>query len=253
LKDFCDKIGITFCSSPFDESMVDVLESIKVPFYKVASYEITHYPMLKKIAKTKKPIILSTGNSGMEDIERAVDVLEENGCKEYALLHCVSQYPAKYEDIHLRCLSTLRTAFDCVVGFSDHTTDFLSSILAVSLGASIIEKHITLDKSHFGPDHPFSLEPDELKQFVKAIRESEIILGSSVKRVRESEEENHMIGRRSIIAASDIKKGEVITADKLVVKRPGLGLHPIYLDLVVGKKAKVDIEKDRWITWESLL
>ncbi|MFB3883665.1 MAG: pseudaminic acid synthase [Thermodesulfobacteriota bacterium] len=253
LKDFCDKIGITFCSSPFDEPMVDLLESIKVPFYKVASYEITHYPMLKKIAKTRKSIILSTGNSGMEDIERAVDVLEKNGCKDYALLHCVSQYPAKYEDIHLRCLSTLRSAFDCAVGFSDHTTDFISSIVAISLGASIIEKHITLDKSHFGPDHPFSLEPGELKQFVKAVRDAELILGSSVKRVRESEEENHMIGRRSIIAASDIKKGEVITADKVVVKRPGLGLHPIYLDLVVGKKAKVDIEKDRWITWECLL
>lgn len=252
LKEYCDQIGITFCSSPFDESMVDVLESADVPFYKVASYEITHYSLLAKIAKTGKPVILSTGNSGLADIERAVDVLEKNNCNDYALLHCVSQYPPRFEDINLRCINTLRSAFDCVVGFSDHTTDFLSSTLAVSLGVSIIEKHITLDKSCDGPDHPFSLEPNELKQFVQAIRDTELILGSSVKKVRKSEEENHRIGRRSLIAALDIKKDEVITADKLVIKRPALGLHPKYFDLVVGKKAKEDIAKDKWITWECL-
>lgn len=252
LKEYCNENGITFCSTPFDEAMVDVLESVNVPFYKVSSYEITHYPMLEKIAKTGKPVILSTGNSGLADIERAVDVLEKNGCNDYALLHCVSQYPARFEDINLRCINTLKSAFDCVVGFSDHTTDFLSSALAVSLGASIIEKHITLDKSCDGPDHPFSLEPNELKQFVQVIRDAELILGCSVKKVRKSEEENHRIGRRSLIAALDIKKGETITADKLVVKRPALGLHPKYFDLVVGKKAKEDIAKDRWITWECL-
>ena len=252
LKEYCDRIGITFCSTPFDESMVDVLESVNVPFYKVASYEITHYPMLAKIAKTGKPVILSTGNSGLDDIERAIDNLEKNGCKDYALLHCVSQYPARFEDINLRCINTLRGAFDCVVGFSDHTTDFLSSTLAASLGASIIEKHITLDKACDGPDHPFSLEPNELKQFVQAIRDTETILGSSVKKVRKSEEENHRIGRRSLIAALDIKKGETITADKLVVRRPALGLHPKYFDLIVGKIAKKDIPKDKWITWDCL-
>ena len=250
LKEYCDRIGITFCSSPFDESMVDVLESANVPFYKVASYETTHYPMLAKIAKTRKPVILSTGNSQLEDIERAVDALKKNGCKDYALLHCVSQYPARFEDINLRCIKTLRTAFDCVVGFSDHTTDYLSSTLALPLGASIIEKHITLDKSCEGPDHPFSLEPNELKQFVQAIRNTELILGSSVKKVRKSEEENHRIGRRSLIAALDIKKGETITADKLIVKRPALGLNPKYFDLVVGKVAKKDIPKDKWLTWD---
>lgn len=252
LKEYCDQIGITFVSTPFDESMVDILESVNVPFYKVASYEITHYPLLEKIAKTGKPVILSTGNSGLEDIERAVNFLEKNGCRDYALLHCVSQYPARYEDINLRCINTLRTAFDCVVGFSDHTTDFLSSALAIALGASIIEKHITLDKSYHGPDHPFSLEANELKQFVQALKNTELILGSSVKRVRKSEEENHRIGRRGLIAASDIRKGEVITAEKLAIKRPALGLHPKYFDLVVGKHAKVDIAKDKWITWECL-
>jgi sialic acid synthase SpsE len=252
LKRHCDEIGITFCSTPFDESMVDILQDVNVPFYKVASYEITHYPMLEKIAKTIKPVILSTGNTGLADIERAINLLKKNGCRDYALLHCVSQYPAKYEDINLRCIDTLRKAFDCVVGFSDHTTEFFSGISAVALGASIIEKHITLDKNYQGPDHPFSLEPKELRQFVQAIRNTELLLGNSVKEVQESEEENHRIARRSIIAARDIKKGEEITANKLVVKRPALGLHPKYFDLVVGKKAKVDIKKDKWITWDCL-
>jgi len=253
LKAYCAEVGITFCSTPFDESMVDVLESVNVPFYKVASYEITHYPMLARIAETGKPVILSTGNSTLSDIEKALDILQKNGCRDYALLHCVSQYPAKYEDINLRCLTTLKTAFDCVMGFSDHTTDFISSAIAVAMGASIIEKHITLNKSHFGPDHPFSLEPDELKQFVSAVRNVELILGSPVKRVLESEEENHRIARRSIIAAADIKKGEVITVDKLVIKRPALGLHPKYLDLVIGKTANMDIPKDMWLTWDCLI
>lgn len=253
LKSYCDQIGITFCSTPFDETMVDVLESVAVPFYKVASYEITHYPMLRKIARLGKPVILSTGNSGLDDIERAVILLEGEGLNEYALLHCVSQYPAKYEDINLKCLLTLETCFNCVVGFSDHTTDNLSSVAAVAMGAAIIEKHITLDKKYPGPDHPFSLTPKELKEFVDAVRETELLLGSSVKRVRESEEENHRIGRRSIIAAEDIKAGDVITLAKIVVKRPALGLHPQFIDVVVGKKAKKDIPKDMWITWECLL
>lgn len=253
LKSYCDQVGITFCSTPFDESMVEVLKSVSVPFFKVASYEITHYPMLRKIARIGKPVILSTGNSGLDDIERAVNLLEKEGLHDYALLHCVSQYPAKYEDINLKCLLTLETAFNCIVGFSDHTTDCLSSVAAVSMGASIIEKHITLNKRDSGPDHPFSLEPTELKEFVQAVRTTELLLGSSVKRVRESEEENHRIGRRSIIAAEDIKAGDVITLGKIVIKRPALGLHPRFIDVVVGKKAKKDIPKDMWITWECLL
>ncbi len=253
LKEYCAEVGITFCSTPFDESMVDVLEAVNTPFYKVASYEITHYPMLAKIAGTGKPVILSTGNSGLNDIEAAVRHLEANGCRNYALLHCVSQYPARHEDMNLRCIVTLETAFDCVVGFSDHTTDAISSAVAVTLGAAIVEKHITLNKNDSGPDHPFSLEPDELKAFVKTIRDTEVILGSSIKKVLHSEEENHRLARRSLIAAINIKKGEIITLDKIAVKRPALGLHPQFLDLVVGKKAKKDILKDMWLTWDCLV
>ncbi len=252
LKDYCNQAGITFCSTPFDESMVDVLEAVQTPFYKVASYELTHYPMLRKIARTGKPVVLSTGNTGLADIELAVEELNKNGCRKYALLHCVSNYPARYADVNMRCMDTLRTAFDCVVGFSDHTTDALSSAIAVSRGASIIEKHITLDKTSKGPDHPFSLEPHELKLFVEAVRNAESILGSPVKRVRESEEENHRMARRSIIAAKDIKKGETISESMIVIKRPALGLHPKFVDLVVGRMAKADIPKDQWISWESI-
>jgi pseudaminic acid synthase len=250
LKEYCDRIGIIFCSTPFDETMIDVLESVHVPFYKVASYEITHYPLLAKIANTGKPVILSTGNTDLADIELAVETLQQNGCVDFALLHCVSNYPAKCEDINLRCMDTLRTAFDCVVGFSDHTLDSLSSSLAVARGAAIVEKHITLDKTYFGPDHPFSLEPQELHNFVKTIRATEKILGSPVKRVLHSEEENHKIGRRSILAAVDIKQGETITIEKLVIKRPGLGLHPKYMNLIIGKTARKDIPKDTWLTWD---
>ncbi len=253
LKEYCDEVGITFCSTPFDESMVDVLEAVNVAFYKVASYEITHYPLLARIAGTGKPVILSTGNSGLDDIEAAVRHLEANGCRNYALLHCVSQYPARHEDVNLRCVVTLKTAFDCVVGFSDHTTDALSSAIAVALGASIVEKHITLNKKDSGPDHPFSLEPDELKAFVATIRDTEVILGSFVKKVRQSEEENHRMARRSLIAAMDINQGEIITRNKITVKRPALGLHPRFLDLVVGEKAKKDIPRDMWLTWDCLI
>lgn len=248
LSEYCRKVGITFCSTPFDESMVDVLEEVAVPFYKVASYEITYYSMLAKIARTGKPVILSTGNSDLKDIELAVDTLKSNGCRELALLHCVSQYPAVYEDMNLKCIKTLRDAFHCIIGLSDHTTDSLSSMMAVSLGVSIIEKHITMDRKSFGPDHPFSLEPKQLKEFVVAIRNAEIILGDGIKKVCPSERENHKIGRRSIIAAVDIKKGEVLTSEKLVVKRPALGIHPKDLPAVIGKKVTKDIPKDYWIT-----
>jgi sialic acid synthase SpsE len=252
LKEYCDKKSITFCSTPFDEYMVDILESVNVSYYKVASYEITHYPMLAKIAKIGKPVILSTGNSGLDDIELAVNTIKQNGCQDFALLHCVSNYPAQYADVNLLCMDTLHAAFDCVVGFSDHTTDYLSSAMAVARGAAIIEKHITLDKTYFGPDHPFSLNPHELKVFVEAIRNAERILGSPVKHVLDCEEENHKIGRRSIIAARDIKKGEIISREQLVIKRPALGLHPKYFNLVLGKTAKADIPKDKWITWDHL-
>lgn len=252
LKEHCDKVGITFCSTPFDENMVNVLESVKVPYYKIASYEITHYPLLRKIAQLGKPVVLSTGNSDMEDIRLAVNTLEKNGCREIALLHCVSQYPAKYEDMNLRCIDTLRSEFGCPVGLSDHTMDNISAVAAVALGACIIEKHFTLDRNTFGPDHSFALEPAELKTLVDSVRATELALGSGNKAVQASEEENHKIGRRSLIAGSDFKKGDIITKDKIKIKRPALGIHPKYLEDISGRKIKKDIPADCWISWEDL-
>ncbi len=252
LKDYCDKVSITFCSTPFDESMVDILEEVEVPFYKVSSYEITHYPMLAKIAQTGKPIIISTGNSDLDDVKLAVKTIEENGCRDYALLHCVSQYPAKYEDMNLKCIKTMQDQFDCPIGLSDHTLDSLSVSVAVAFGCCIIEKHITFDKKFFGPDHPFALEPDELKEMVQTVRNVELALGSGEKKVRVSEEENHRIGRRSIIAATPLKAGDIIKENNVVVKRPALGIHPKYLNEVIGKKVIKDVQCDHWIAWENL-
>lgn len=252
LKDYCAKIGITFCSTPFDEDMVDVLESIKIPYYKIGSYEITHYPLLKKVALLKKPVVLSTGNSNMEDIALAVRTLKENGCSDFALLHCVSQYPAKYDDMNLRCIDTLRKEFGCPVGLSDHSMDNISALAAVALGSCIIEKHITLDRSRSGPDHPFALEPEDLKNLVDSVRAVELALGSGNKIVQASEEENHKIARRSIITAVDLKKGDVISKDKIKIKRPALGIHPKYLAGVLGRKVNKNIPSDRWISWEDL-
>lgn len=252
LKDYSGRVGITFCSTPFDESMVDVLESVNVPFYKVASFEIAHYPMLKKIAATGKPVILSTGNSDLEDVRRAVDCLKNNGCENYALLHCVSRYPANYEDMNLLCLKTLQSEFGCPVGLSDHTTNNLSALVALGLGMSIIEKHFTLDKTYPGPDHPFALEPDELRRLVAEIRQAEAALGDGVKTMKPKETENHRIGQRSVIAAKDIRQGERITPDKLVIKRPSFGIHPKDMDSLIGKKVNKDIPADRWITWGDI-
>jgi sialic acid synthase SpsE len=253
LKDYCDQVGITFCSTPFDESMVDVLETVSVPFYKVASYELTHYPLLEKIARLNKPVILSTGNSDMEDVQMAVDTLLQNGCDQYALLHCVSQYPARHEDMNLRCLQTLRRTFECPVGLSDHTLDNLSAIASVALGMDIIEKHITFDRKTLGPDHPFALEIEDLRGLVRAIRQAESALGDGIKAVKASEEENHLLARRSLMAACDLVKGDILTIDKIAVKRPALGIHPKDLQNAIGKQVLRDVKCDHWITWEDLV
>jgi sialic acid synthase SpsE len=252
LKEFCDQNKITFCSSPFDESMVDILEDIQAPFYKIASYEITHYPLLEKVAKTGKPIIISTGNSDINDIDVAVKVIKKCGNKNIAILHCVSQYPPALDDMNILCIDTFKKRYPFVIGFSDHAIDYTPSMLAVSLGASIIEKHITLDKNYPGPDHPFALEPAELELLVDKIRMAERIMGVPEKRVLKSEEENHRIGRRGIIAKKDIKEGSKINQNDFVIKRPAIGLHPKYLNSIDGLLLLKSIKKDEWLTIDHI-
>lgn len=252
LSDYCREKGILFFSTPFDLKAVDELEAVKVPLYKIASFEITHLPLLKRVAQTKKPIILSTGMANLGDIERALDVIYGEGNKQVVLLHCAINYPPAFKDLHLKAITTLRQAFQVPVGFSDHTMGHVADVAAVALGACAIEKHFTLSRKLKGPDHPFALEPQELKAMVTAIRETEESLGVPIKRHTAAEEELHRLARRSLVAACDIPEGKTITAAMVDVKRPGFGIPTFLMDVVVGRKARRNIEKDEILTWDKL-
>jgi sialic acid synthase SpsE len=249
LRDHAVEGGIDFLSTPFDLKAVEELAALDVVAFKIASYELVYYDLLVAAARHQRPLIISTGNSDLADVELAVASVREQGNDQVILLHCVSQYPARFEDLNLRAMQTLAQAFDVPVGFSDHTLGNTAAVLAVGLGACCFEKHFTLDRSREGPDHPSALEPDELAAYVEAIRDAERALGSSVKQVQPSEEENHRLARRSLHALVDIPKGTRITAEMLAVKRPGLGVHPRHKDVLIGRVAQQDIRADEWVTW----
>jgi len=252
LAEYAKKTGILFLSSPFDRESVDLLDEIGVSAYKVASGEITNFPLLKYIVEKDNPIILSTGMATLGEIEDAVRVIEKAGVGDIVLLHCVTSYPAKVEDINLRVIETLKHAFKLPVGFSDHTLGITVPIAAVSIGAVVIEKHFTLDKNLPGPDHKASLEPDELKEMVAAIRDVEKALGDGIKQPTETEEEIKKVARRSVVAKVDIPEGAIIKEDMLDVKRPGTGIEPKYWQYISGMRAKKDINKDEIITWKTI-
>jgi len=253
LFNYAKKNNIIFLSSAFDKESVDFLDDLGVPAFKVASGEITNFPLLEYIAEKRKPIILSTGMSTLGEIEDALKVIRENGIEDIVLLHCVTSYPAKIEDANLRVIETLRQAFGLPIGFSDHTLGITAPIVAATLGAALIEKHFTVDKSLPGPDHKASLEPDELKEMIRAIRDVEKALGDEIKKLTREEERIKKVVRRSIVAKVNIPKGVVITEDMLDIKRPGTGIEPKYLNMVIGKKAKKDIKPDELITFEKLV
>ncbi len=252
LADYCRKKGITFLATPFDLAAVDELEQVEVEAFKVASFEITHLPMLKKISATGKPVILSTGMANLEDIEVALEAIYSAGNSEVALLHCAIAYPPEFENINLRAMDTIKQAFQVPVGFSDHTMGHVVDVAAVARGAKIIEKHYTLTRDQKGPDHPFSLEPQELKEMVLAIRQTEKALGSSIKKATPAEAEMHKIGRRSLVAATNICAGTVITEEMIAVKRPGFGIPTKFMNVVIGRKAAKDIEQDDILTWDMI-
>ena len=251
LFDYAREKELIFLSSPFDRGSVDLLAGLGVPAFKIASGEITNFPLLKHIAGKRKPIILSSGMSTLEEIEEALGVIRKEGAEEIVLLHCVTSYPAKVEDTNLRAMETLRQAFKLPVGMSDHTVGITIPIAAVALGACVIEKHFTLDKGLQGPDHRASLEPDELKQMVKAIRDVERAFGDGIKRPTKGEE-REKAARRSIVAKVTIPRGTIIREEMLDIKRPGAGIEPKYLAEISGARAKVDIEEDEVFTWEKL-
>jgi N,N'-diacetyllegionaminate synthase len=243
---------LNFLSSPFDYDAVDDLDTIGVPAFKVASFELIDLGLLKHIAQKHKPIILSVGLATLGEIEEALDIIRAQKNDDIVLLHCASLYPSPPEVVNLNAIQTLSKAFQIPVGFSDHTLGIHIAIAAVAKGANIIEKHFTLDRTMKGPDHSFAIEPNELKLLVKNIRDVEKATGSGVKERSKAEQEMYEKGRRSIIAARDIKKGTKIEREWLIVKRPGYGIKPKYLDIVVGRTAKRDIKSDEWITWDDI-
>ena len=247
LKNYCDRIDISFLSTPFDFDSIEFLNSIDMPFWKVPSGEVTNYPYLLALAKTGKPVVMSTGMCEMAEIEAAIKVLKENGTTDIKLLHCNTEYPTPFEDVNLKAMQTMRDAFDLKVGYSDHTKGIEVPIAAVALGATVIEKHFTLDRNMEGPDHKASLEPSELATMVSSIRHIEQALGSGDKTPSPSEKKNISVARKSIVAKREIKAGEELTEDNITVKRPGTGISPMkWLD-VLGTHAVRDFYEDELI------
>ena len=250
LIDYCHQLGIKFFSTAFDIDSIDYLHSLNLGLWKIPSGEVTNYPFLKCIAAINEPTILSTGMCDMEDVKAAVEALYKNGLSKdnLILLHCNTEYPTPFEDVNLKAMNALRKEFGVEVGYSDHTIGIEVPIAAVALGATVIEKHFTLDRNMEGPDHKASLEPDELKAMVSAIRNIEkAVGGDGTKHVSESEKKNIAIARKSIVAACEIKAGEVFTEQNLTVKRPGNGVSPMHWEEVLGKKAKKDFNEDELI------
>ena len=247
LKEYCDSIGILYLSSPFDIPSVEFLATLDLPCMKVPSGEITNYPYLVAVAKTGLPVILSTGMSVPEEIDAGMKVLREHGAGEITLLHCNTEYPTSYEDANLGAMLWLRDHFGCPVGLSDHTRGYECDVAAAALGATVIEKHFTLDKNMEGPDHKASLEPRELADMVRAVRNIEAAMGSGVKAVSPSEAKNKPIARKSIVAARAIRKGELLTEENLTTKRPGNGVSPMKWNEVLGTRAVRDFEYDELI------
>lgn len=244
---YCKTVGITFLSTPFDEDSIGLLEELGMDLYKIPSGEITNLPYLRKIAALGKPVILSTGMSTMEEVEESVEVLKSAGSGEITVLHCNTQYPTPMEDVNLNVIETMKRELGVSVGYSDHTQGIEVPIAAVALGATVIEKHFTLDRQMEGPDHKASLEPKELKEMVRSIRNIEKALGRSEKMPTESEKGNISIARKSIVAKTEIQKGETLTESNITTKRPGTGLSPMLWDEVIGRKASRDFRADEMI------
>ena len=243
---YCNDNGIKFFSTAFDIDSINFLATLKLGLWKIPSGEITNYPFLKKIALQHEPIILSTGMCDMADIDAALSVLLNFGMnkEQISILHCNTEYPTPMKDVNLRAMNSIAERFGVKVGYSDHTIGIEVPIAAVALGASIIEKHFTLDRNMEGPDHKASLEPDELKTMVNAIRNIEKALGSKNKNVTESEKKNITAARKSIVALTSINEGDIFTEHNLTIKRPGIGISPMLWESVIGQKSKRSYNPD---------
>lgn len=252
LKKYCEKVGIDFISTPDGIDSLAWLIKLDVPVIKLGSTEVTNIVFLKEVAKTMKPIILSTGMSTLGEVERAVDAIISSGNSNLTLMHCTTDYPTEIEEVNLKAMLTLQNAFKVPVGYSDHTKGFEAAIAATTMGAVYIEKHITLDNQMQGPDHKASMTPFEFKQYVQYIRNTERLLGDGKKRPTKHEKEIMPNVRRSILAAYPLKKGTVLTQEMLCYKRPGYGIAPEYTHLLLGRVLKRDVEREEMIGWKDV-
>ena len=243
---YCRQRNIQFLSSPFDLEIIDLLHRLGLEIFKIPSGEITNLPYLKKLGALNKRLILSSGMADLSEIEEALAVLTQVGTplENITILHCNTEYPTPFKDVNLRAMLTIGCAFGVAVGYSDHTNGIEVAIAAVALGADVLEKHFTLDRNLPGPDHRASLEPDELKAMVQAIRNIEKALGDGIKRPSTSEVKNKSVVRKSLVASRPIKTGELFSADNITAKRPGTGIYPMRWDEVIGRPAKADYERD---------
>jgi len=251
LFEYAQKIGITIFSSPFDNTAVDLLEDLNTPAYKIASFEAVDLPLIKYVAQTGKPMIISTGMADTQEIQEAIEAAREGGCKELAILHCVSAYPAPAEDYNLRTLVDMQKKFGLVTGLSDHTIDNTTAITSVALGASIIEKHVTLDRNGGGPDDSFSLEEEGLKELCVGAKTAWQSLGK-VDYGRKSSEQGSVKFRRSLYFVKDINAGDLITDEYIMSIRPGFGLSPKYYEQILGKIAKCDIRHGTPVSFDLI-
>jgi len=250
LYEYCNEVGISYLSTAFDIDSVRFLDSLNLPFWKIPSGEITNLPYLLEIAKTHKPIVMSTGMAEMQEIQDAIDILENNGGGSITLLQCHTDYPTQMENVNLRAMNTLADTFHLPIGLSDHSIGIEVPIAAVAMGATVIEKHFTLDRSMYGPDHKASIEPEDLKEMVKAIRNIEIALGDGKKICSPLERKNIIVARKSIVAKRNISKGEILTEENITTKRPGNGISAMKWFDVLGTVAVRDFGEDELICLE---
>ncbi|HUT96472.1 MAG TPA: N-acetylneuraminate synthase family protein [Candidatus Paceibacterota bacterium] len=252
LADYCKKINIDFSSSPYDFEAVDLLDKIGVNFFKIGSGEIIWPEMLKYIARKNKPMILATGDSTLAEVDEAIRIIESTGNNKLILLQCITNYPSKIENANINVLKTYQTAFNIITGYSDHSPGDIVVLGSVALGGKVIEKHFTLNKKDSGPDHPHSMEPQEFKQMVDKVRLLEKALGSTRKEVTAEEFETVIVQRRSLHVNKNIKAGETIKRNDIIELRPATGILPKHKDIVVGRKAKINIKKREAIQWEDI-
>jgi len=245
----CKEVGIEFISTPFDLESVDFLDSLGVTTFKVGSGDLTNFLLLKKIAEKNKKIILSTGMGSMDEVKKSVEFIKNYNSNELVVLHCVSCYPTNKEDLNLNCIKTMKNELNIPIGFSDHTIDETASLYSVCAGATYIEKHFTIDKNMEGPDHRASLNPEELNNFVKKIRECEIMLGNGIKKCTLNEEKNKKVVRRSLFFSRDLKRGHIISEEDLIALRPNNGIYVSKFGEILGKELIQDVKMNSYVKY----